>query len=353
MLPEELRHLLLVVLAVASSLLVGNALLLLALRAARASAQRSLERSLRRASPILTAFENGEADEVDALRILRALPRAHAARLLRRDARLVSGESLERLHNLYAALGQPARDRAHLRARRFWLRLDALEGMSYFAFEGPLRELELLLTDPRESVRVGASRALARIGTAPALRLALSVLGGVSRLGLIELVHTMNVHGPIAMPLLAELLSSTPSAKVRAQGADVAWQVPASELLPVLLRFVATDDVELVTRTTRALSAFSDERALLTLRKLLAHEAWQVRAQAAKGLGALRDRDSALQLLRTMSDSSWWVRYNSAMALKRMGPVGEGRLRRVRSGDDRYASEMAERILRLETEGRP
>lgn len=353
MLPEELRHLLLVTLVVASSLLASNALLLLGLRFARAASQRRFERSLRAAAPILTAYETGEAAHTDALRVLRGLPRTHAAGLLRRAARLVRGENLGRLHALYEDLGLPARDRANLRARRFWLRLDALEGMSYFPFAGPIEELAALLRDRRESVRVAASRALARVGTAEALTRALSVLGGVSRLGLIELVHTVNAHGPVAMPILAELLAATPSARVREQGAELAWQVPSPVLLPVLLDFAARDDVELVTRTTRALSNFHDERAFVALRKLLSSEAWQVRAQAAKSLGLLRDRESALALLRTMSDPSWWVRYNSAMALKRMGPVGEGRLRRVRAGEDRYASEMAERILRLETDGTP
>src|SRR5207302_2641958 len=134
---------------------------------------------------------------------------------------------------------------------------------------------------------------------------------------------------------------------VRADGAELAGQLDAPALLPALLTMARDPELEVVIRTARALGHYPDPGTPALLRELLRHDAWEVRAQAAKSLGLVADPASAHELAIALTDRSWWVRLNAAVALRQLGPVGEGRLRRVSHGSDAYAAEMARRVLRL------
>jgi hypothetical protein len=348
-----LRLLLFVALWAVLGLLLANLLLIFAFRVVRAVAEARYRRAVRLGGGVLSAYLEGTADREVAGRALGRLHRASLGRLLREHALLLAGESLSRLEALYFDLGFGEEDRRWLRSRRWWRKLQAASVYSRIVFRGPLEPLADLLRHERESVRLAAARALGRMGTPEATRAILSLLGRTSPFGLIQLVGILRGVGSSAHGPLRSLLFESRDTRTRADGAELGGQLHAPELLPALLTYVGDEHVEVVIRAARALGHFPDPGTPAVLRQLLAHPAWQVRAQAAKSLGRLGDAASAHDLARALSDPSWWVRLDAAVALRRLGAVGEGRLRRVAAGEDAYAAEMARRVLRVPVQRSP
>jgi hypothetical protein len=350
MTPQDIQLFLTYLLGLVIAIFLGNLLLLFILRAVRFFRDQQLERTKLLAAPRLIAYLGGEVDPESARRTLAALPGRAVATLLRQHARIVSGETLHRLEQLYYALGTGEEDRRLLGSRWWWVQLRAAQVFCQFTFRGPFDPLVALLGRRRPSLRLAAARALGRVGTEEALRAVLTLLGRASPLMLIEVVSIVRQLGPLARGPLLAILSEATDPTVRADAAEVASQVPDPSYLPALLVYARDENLEVVVRTVRALGSFVDPATPEVLRGLLGHPAWQVRAQAARSLGRILDAGSAADLAKAMLDPSWWVRHNAAVALKQLGPLGEGRLRRMRFSGDAYAADMAERILRLPVE---
>jgi HEAT repeat protein len=345
--PEGIQRLLLYVLLGVIAIFLGNMLLLFVLRAVRFLREHELERTRLLAAPRLADYLLGGVDLDTARRTLAALPRRAVATLLREHARIVSGETLDLLEQLYYALGTGEEDRRRLGSRFWWVQLRAAQVFCQFTFRGPLDPLVALLGQRRLSVRLAAARALGRVGTEEALSAVLTLLGRAPPLVVIEVVSIVRRMGPLARGPLLTLLSQARDPAVRADAAQVASQAPDPAYLPSLLGYAWDEDPKVVVQAARALGSFVDPATPEVLRGLLGHPAWQVRAQAAKSLGRIVDTGSAAALARAMTDSSWWVRHNAAVALQQIGPLGLGRLRRMRFCGDAYAAEMAERVLRI------
>lgn len=345
--PESIQTLLWAMLLSVTGLLAANLILIVGVRTARGIHELSTRRVKRRAAWPLAAFLDGELDLEAARARLEPLRRAPLATLLREHALLVAGETRERLEDLYHALGFGDEDRRDLRSRRWHVQLRAARVYGRFTFRGALDPLERLLEHERESLRLAAARALGRVGTPEAVARVLTLVGRTSAFGLIELVSILGEIGEPALGPLRTVLFEARDPRARADGAEIAGQIRAPALLPVLFAYAEDEDVEVLTRTARALGHFPDPGTPAVLRRLLRHPDWPVRAQAAKSLGRLADPASAEDLARALRDPSWWVRLDAAVALRRLGAVGEGRLRRVSHGADRYAAEMARRVLRV------
>jgi HEAT repeat protein len=344
---DTTRILLLATLLGVVALFTINLLLLGWVRMIRSIRERAARRAAAIASAPLAAYLDGALDLEAAKRRLARGSRDAIAEILCGHARVLCGESLDQIDRLYRALGLAERDRRGLSSRRWWVQLRSAENLGRFTLSGDPAPIVALTRHRRESVRLAAARALARVGSSDAIAHILGLLGKTSTLGVIEVTTILRELGELARAPFREMLEHAVDADVRAIGAELAGETPDPDLLPILLRFTQDPTLEVVIRATRALGAYPDAETGDVLRRLLSHEAWQVRAQAAKALGRIGDATSAHDLAKAMTDSSWWVRYNSAHSLKRLGPVGLGHLRRMRGGSDAYASDMAERVLRL------
>ncbi len=75
-----------------------------------------------------------------------------------------------------------------------------------------------------------------------------------------------------------------------------------------------------------------------------------VRAASARTLGELGSRGAVPALARMLSDGVWVVRVRSAVSLAQLGERGRAALRAARTGEDRFARDMATMVTGL-TEG--
>ncbi len=87
------------------------------------------------------------------------------------------------------------------------------------------------------------------------------------------------------------------------------------------------------------------------VRRLVAHEDWQVRVQAARALGRVGARDDAARLTQLLGDPQWWVRYRAAQALRELPLLSRADLEEVRASlTDRFALDMLDQVLAEEAE---
>ena len=86
--------------------------------------------------------------------------------------------------------------------------------------------------------------------------------------------------------------------------------------------------------------------ALDEVRRLAAHEDWQVRVQAARALGRIGTREDAARLTLLLGDPQWWVRYRAAQALRELPLLSRADLEGVRASlTDRFALDMLDQVL--------
>lgn len=87
------------------------------------------------------------------------------------------------------------------------------------------------------------------------------------------------------------------------------------------------------------------------VRRLVAHEDWQVRVQAARALGRIGAREDASRLTALLADPQWWVRYRAAQALRELPLLSRADLEEVRASlTDRFALDMLDQVLAEEAE---
>lgn len=87
------------------------------------------------------------------------------------------------------------------------------------------------------------------------------------------------------------------------------------------------------------------------VRRLVAHEDWQVRVQAARALGRIGEREDAARLTALLADPQWWVRYRAAQALRELPLLSRADLEEVRASlTDRFALDMLDQVLAEEAE---
>ena len=95
-----------------------------------------------------------------------------------------------------------------------------------------------------------------------------------------------------------------------------------------------------------ALAEVSTPHALPTIRRLVEHAAWPVRAEAASALQRVGTDADRPTLQRLMADREWWVRYHAARAMVLLPGTTPAALEQLREGlDDRYARDMLDQVI--------
>lgn len=95
-----------------------------------------------------------------------------------------------------------------------------------------------------------------------------------------------------------------------------------------------------------ALRSVFQPDAIEDVRRLLGHEDWQVRVQAARALGRIGTRADAARLTLLLGDPQWWVRYRAAQALRELPLLSRADLEAVRASlTDRFALDMLDQVL--------
>jgi HEAT repeat protein len=258
----------------------------------------------------------------------------------------VRGEAAVFLADLLARRGAVARlirwthsPRPHRRAR-------AAERLGLIASpEAERRLAELVTGDHNPEVRIVATRALGKTGSAAAARTLLHSLSrpapvpeGIVASALLEL-------GPEAVPgLRAELGGGRRQRAMAANVLGLLDELPAWE---GLVENASSGSVEVRTSAVRALGRLGLPQAIGPVTACLrAGEDPALRAAAAYALGRIGDPRSVQPLADCLEDPHYWVAHNAAMALAEIGGPGVTVLSLAAAGQDSGAAHAREALAR-------
>jgi HEAT repeat protein len=118
----------------------------------------------------------------------------------------------------------------------------------------------------------------------------------------------------------------------------------ADEIRPIIARLVEhSSETEVLIACLKSRHLPADRTPLL---KLLHHEAWQVRTQAARVMGRIGSRGDEAVLAPLLSDPVWWVRYRAAQALARLPSLSREDLWQFRGRlTDPFACDILDQVI--------
>lgn len=340
------QHLLLV----EAALLVGLALLYLAVTTLYAIRRPRVAKALRHARKALAAIASGEPVTSGDLRALRALPGMEQVELLADLTSSVSGLEARRISDLARAAGLIERALQLCRSRWWWRRLTGCRLLAACGsseseitaalFRDPsahvrteaavwagerrsvhdVPELMAMLADPAPACRFASKNALVRMGD----------------LATSQISAAMTAMHPLAFSAL-----------------EVAAAAPFPAYLRPALALADSNSRRLRALAAVLLGSLGGGEASLYLMKLVADGDATVRAAAARSLGKLVHWQAAPLLAEALRDPMWDVRKEAAAALASMGGVGQLYLFRAVNGADQFAKDMARQVLGLPDKGVP
>ena len=280
----------------------------------------------------------------EALEPLRRLPPALRARLVVELSRSVRGETRAALGRVAVELGVVERARQALRSRRWWRRLHAARTLQ--TLEAPRTPVLRLLRDPHPAVCAQAAEWAGEHPDPEMARALLEVLGGSDPFSRFAVQDSLLRHGAAAVTPLAEFLARRdgpeliPALEVAAALAQPPFAAPA-------VRLCRSARPEVRALAAELLGAVGGREGTTALIALLEDPEAPVRAAAARALGRTGHWPAAVALSRLLRDPGWAVRQSAGLALRSLGSPGELLLRRCRDDDDRFAADMARRVLDL------
>ncbi len=327
--------------ALATSLLLG----IVAARIARICLSAGRARAERQVRRMVLAVVSGEGAAPDLIAARGARGRA-AERLLFAYLALVRGEAAAFLADVLkqrGTLDRILRKTYSSRARR---RARAAERLGLIASPEAERRLSELVTgDQSPQVRIVATRALGKTGSAAAAATLLHSLSrpapvpeGIVASALLEL-------GPEAVPALREELAG--GRRQRAMAANVLGLLDALPAWPGLVENAAAGSPEVRASAVRALGRLGLPQAIGPVTACLdPREDPELRAAAAHALGRIGDPRSAQPLAECLEDADYWVAHFAAAALAELGSAGVAELTKAAGGPGSAAAHAREALAR-------
>lgn len=289
----------------------------------------------------------------------KPLPGYLPKRLSRRDrrlveeillgaARIVKGDTRDRITAALEGHGSVQEAIGALRSRRRWKRADSAENLGLMRSREAVEPLVALLNDPEPEVRIRAARALGIIRGTTSIRPLVRALADPSRWSAIRVAEILINVGAEAVDELLPAYETLPR-HARLSALDVLGRIRSLRAIGLMKTCLEDPDPDIRARAAHGLGLIGDSGAAPDLIKALADVEWPVRAMAAKGLGRIGNPAAIPHLRGAMQDRQWWVRANSGEALRSLGPAGKEALTDMLSSEDPFARHMA--VSQLE-EGR-
>jgi len=330
----------------AGSALAASLLLVAAaarvLRIVRSGRRARAERAVR---PMVLAVASGAGIPPELISV-RGGPGRAAERIVFGYLALVRGEAATSLADVLAQRGAVARILSGTHSPRPHRRARAAERLGLIASpEAERRLAELVTGDQNPEVRIVATRALGKTGSAAAARTLLHSLSrpapvpeGIVASALLEL-------GPEAVPgLRAELAGGR---RQRAMAANVLGLLDELPAWQGLVENAADGSVEVRVSAVRALGRLGLPQAIGPVTACLQPgEDPALRAAAAHALGRIGDPRSAQPLAACLGDPHYWVAHNAAMALAELGEAGLTELTLAAAGHGGRAAHAREALAR-------
>ena len=240
---------------------------------------------------------------------------------------------------------------ARARGRAWWDRLAAARMLTAAGTALDRELLRRMLADVHPAVQTAATGAIERIADGPIVERVLDQL--VSRplvVRQIQMSALLRARSLTVPALLARLVPDSPPRSL-----EVWIGLAEQSTDPACIRATAAlsqhTDAQVRLAVARALRHFYDPLVHETLAALLRDDDWRVRAAACRTAGSLADTAFVGALRQGLGDRAWWVRFRAALALAQLGEPGRKVLREARSGDDRFAANMATMVSGLSDGG--
>lgn len=334
--------------AVQAVFLVFLVITLVVGRGLRARRRGRLERETDRLAVIAHSWL---AERTTSVELAAALARARPAAVLEVIQRVsagVSGEAWERLVTEVRAAPWLDRILDYSKSPAWWRRLSAAQAIALIARNEDLPVLERLIRDPNPVVQLTSVNAMRRVHCSALVDTTLQLAGSSGSVVRHFLLEALAESPGLDVELIRRRLAEPRSEEEARTLMDFVQEVARPEFLADVIPHAAHPNLEVRISLARVLGRLPHPAASDTLCRLLADEAWQVRAQAAVGLGAIGAREAAGPLRDALCDPSWWVRLRAALALRRLGEEGIRLLRGFQPEEDRYGFEMSRYVLDLD-----
>jgi HEAT repeat protein len=297
---------------------------------------------LGRARGALTAVLEHSQPSRASLAELRVLPPRIQAQFLVEFARNLRGEQRQRLGTVARDLGFVSRAEALCASRWWWRRLRGARLLTYFG--GGTAVVPGLLGDPHPAVRAQAAEWAGYHALPLVIDHLLELLGDSVGLVRFAAQDSLLGGGDVVIEPLCRYLSTRSGPGLEA-ALEVAIGLADPRFFAPALTLCREDRASVRSLAATLVGALGGREAAAELVTLLGDPAPGVRTAAAHAMGILGHWPATPILANLLRDRAWTVRREAGLALAALGAPGTLFLRRALSDHDRFAADMARRVL--------
>lgn len=278
------------------------------------------------------------------VRFPKSLPTSLRIRVLVDLARNLDGVGRRHLTLAAHELGLLQRAEICCKSRFWWRRLEGARHLTLMG--GGEGVMPALLLDENPIVRAQAAEWAADHPSPEMITMLLGLLSDDEILSRFTVQDSLVRMGTVVIEPLAQFISSQTGPPV-----EVALKTAKSLMDPVLLgpALIRCRDESPQVRALAAdlVGVLGGTEGIEVLTDLLSDSDERVRASAARALARLHHWAAAIVIGPLLRDRYWIVRREAGMALRSLGAPGILVLRRLRSDNDPFASDMARQVLDL------
>jgi hypothetical protein len=117
-----------------------------------------------------------------------------------------------------------------------------------------------------------------------------------------------------------------------------------------LIKDMDSDNIDLQIAALNCYGLTNPQNVRLLFAEKIQNKHWEIRAKIAWLIGKTNNRSMCSLLENSLKDESWWVRMNAAEALYQLGTEGIQILKKQKPEEDRFAYEVAARVLATKEE---
>lgn len=282
----------------------------------------------------------------DAAVLLSVLPPDDMASIFLEYSRLIEGESLELIIELFRGAGLTEWVLKAAHSHRWWKRMWVARLVELLQPEQAEALILKLISDRHPIVRMNAIQVAYNYPTEAVVQAMFELMEREDDVAHSMLKDTLIRVGAVISEPLKEFLSDrSHGEKCFVAAIDVAGAIKDPSFKEILLNIMREETGEPQAAAARALSSCPDEETVGELVNALNAEYDGARAMAIFSLGKIGDPQAVKHLVSAFPDKSWMVRYHCAAALHNLGEEGIAALKRCKNHSDRYVSEMAAHML--------
>ncbi|HEX9614307.1 MAG TPA: HEAT repeat domain-containing protein [Bacteroidota bacterium] len=255
------------------------------------------------------------------------------------------GESIDRLHYFFEALGFVDDELNLMTSRKWWMRAKAARDLGILRARKATRVLTSALTDEHPEVQNEAMKSLVKLAGVGALRTILKMTNRMSLWTTLELSIIVREFEEEAFPYLIEALGYQNQSVVLFCLEMLAEIGFTAAVEPVMTMAAAYPNVVVRAKAAEALGRLGDQRAEPLLNDLLTNAYPALRSSATKALERIGSPASVPLLKERMTTGPIEDRISAARAMARSGESGLHELREAAGAGEETLRGIALHVL--------